>query len=858
MTVQTRSLLPLLLAILLLAGPVAGRSATVDEKLRARLDSAAAGAKLPVIVSLADKISPAAFRSVSTRQDRNALVGSLRRKAAGTQAPVKDFLRNRGVGKIDSLWIVNALSIEAEPELIETLALRPEVLEIRLNGTVTAPEVEVQQVAGEPEWNIAAVGADLLWEMGLTGEGVVVATLDSGVDGNHPDLQSKWRGWTGAPCDPETGRGTGNWFDPHGEHPNCPADAVGHGTNVMGVLVGGAAGGTSIGVAPDAAWIAAKIFDDAGNSTYAAIHRAFQWALDPDGNGDTGDAPDIVNNSWGLNDAMNSCLNEFQSDIALLKAAGIAVLFSAGNTGPELSTSISPANYPETLGVGSTDRLGAVAESSARGPSPCASGDSIYPDLTAPGEHVRTTGLTEGGAVLDSYVITFGTSISVSQVSGIMALLLETDGFPLTSVPELETALRLSATDLGPEGPDNHFGYGQVNALAAYKRLAGLPYLGVYDPDSPEHDLALDFGSIPVGLEVIHPIVIRNSGGGQLLPNIVTLPEQPFSVVGDTCSGTALAAAASCRIDLRFSPAADISHIGNLTVSSNDTDRGTAVISLAGTGNSDPLPPVIEFSAAGQSLAFGSVVPGSTIEKSLTITNAGVEFLEIGPLDSSLLPPQFKVAADRCGGKSLAGGASCEMVFSFSPDAVRTYQGSVEINSNDPVQASTIFTLTGVGNHPPARATLVSPPNGATDLALPVTVQWLHPGDPDGDPVTDTVVVAELRPGTAGAGTANPMLFTAAAMPVLAWILLLLAAALIPGYLGKTRRRSACFVILAGGILLLNSCGGGSDPPATPASVFESLTETELKSGTTYTWKVVSEDGKGGVSESASWSFTTR
>ncbi|MFN2366269.1 MAG: hypothetical protein ABR523_07395, partial [Desulfurivibrionaceae bacterium] len=184
------------------------------------------------------------------------------------------------------------------------------------------------------------------------------------------------------------------------------------------------------------------------------------------------------------------------------------------------------------------------------------------------------------------------------------------------------------------------------------------------------------------------------------------------------------------------------------------------------------------------------------------------------------------------------------------------YQGSVAIISNDPVQSSATIALTGIGNHPPARATLVSPPNGATDLALPVTVQWLHPSDPDGDPVTDTVVVSELSPGTAGAGTINRMTFTAAAIPVHA-AMILMAALLMLGFFG-TNRRSAYFVVLAGGILLLNSCGGGSDSPATPAAVSESFTETELKSGTTYIWKVVSEDGKGGVSESASWTFTTR
>ena len=74
-----------------------------------------------------------------------------------------------------------------------------------------------------PGWNIAAIQAPELWALGHTGKGVVVATMDTGVDLAHPDLRRKWRG------------GANSWFDPHGEEA-APYDALGHGTQAMGVI----------------------------------------------------------------------------------------------------------------------------------------------------------------------------------------------------------------------------------------------------------------------------------------------------------------------------------------------------------------------------------------------------------------------------------------------------------------------------------------------------------------------------------------------------------------------------------------------------------------------------------------------
>jgi bacillopeptidase F len=308
--------------------------------------------------------------------------------------------------------------------------------------------------ASTVEPNLAVVRAPELWALGFEGQGLVVAVLDSGVDPAHVDLISRWRD------------GSNSWFDPNGEYAS-PHDATGHGTQVTGLLVGGSSGGTAIGVAPGAEWIAAKIFDDQGEATFSAIHQSLAWVLDPDGDPETDDAPDVVNNSWGLTDDVGDCVLEFQTDIELLKAAGIAVVFAAGNEGPWPASSVSPANNPAGFAIGAVDNAWILESSTSRGPSACA--EAVYPEIVAPGVLVWTSDITLGGVFPFSYVEASGTSFAAPHASGALTLLRQ--AFPAASVAMLEQALMLSAVDLGPAGPDGSYGYGAVDLVAAHAWL---------------------------------------------------------------------------------------------------------------------------------------------------------------------------------------------------------------------------------------------------------------------------------------------------------------------------------------------------------------------------------------------------
>ncbi len=285
------------------------------------------------------------------------------------------------------------------------------------------PEIVPALTTGAAESNISLIRAPELWGLGYAGQGIVVATMDTGVDATHPDLAFRWRG------------GSNSWFDPNGEH-STPADVDGHGTSTMGVILGGNADGSYIGVAPEARWIAVKIFNDAGTASTSAILQGFDWLLDPDGNPATDDAPHVVNNSWGFEEVPDLCdatVLYLRDAVALLKAAGIAVLFPAGNTGPDPYSSVAPASYPQSFAVGSVGTMTSettVSDFSGRGPSAC--DGTIYPELVAPGFYVKTTGLT---AEAPYYYVT-GTSIAVPHAAGAMALLLS--AFPDTRIDELE------------------------------------------------------------------------------------------------------------------------------------------------------------------------------------------------------------------------------------------------------------------------------------------------------------------------------------------------------------------------------------------------------------------------------------
>jgi len=186
--------------------------------------------------------------SLATRHE--VVVTELQMIAHNTQGPILtrlDALMDTGqVSDFESYWVANIIRVDATPNVIRQLANHPDVSRIYFNHgieLIDPVDVNVDAVGDEfedpqaVEPGIEAVRAPEVWDMGITGAGVLVSTLDTGVDGSHPALAHRWRGldsrYDGHPewafFDPVT-----NW--------DFPRDSGSHGTHTMGSVLGGAPG----------------------------------------------------------------------------------------------------------------------------------------------------------------------------------------------------------------------------------------------------------------------------------------------------------------------------------------------------------------------------------------------------------------------------------------------------------------------------------------------------------------------------------------------------------------------------------------------------------------------------------------
>lgn len=402
---------------------------------------------------------------------RSAVVSELKSTSMESQQTVADFLEQEvakgNARDVESYYIVNGMSVTATQEIAEKLATFPEVEKIlpnenrQLFTTKTENAVVPKAETANVEWNVERVKAPEVWDMGIDGAGTVVASIDTGVQWDHPALKEKYRGYNKASGAVSHDY---NWFDATAGRAT-PYDDQGHGTHVTGTMVGSEPNGANqIGVAPGAKYIAVKAFTASGGSDTDLLEAA-EWILAPtdaEGNTRVDMAPDVVNNSWGG----GAGLDEWYRDVVInWRAAEIFPEFSAGNTtltNPGGAGSVAaPANYPESFATGATDINNSVASFSLRGPSPYA---ETKPDISAPGVNIRSSvpgGIYEGGWN--------GTSMAGPAVAGVAALLRQVDAD--ITVDEMEEILLNTANPLTDSVyttvPNHGYGYGLVDAYEA-------------------------------------------------------------------------------------------------------------------------------------------------------------------------------------------------------------------------------------------------------------------------------------------------------------------------------------------------------------------------------------------------------
>ncbi len=403
-----------------------------------------------------------------SRRDRKAkraaFVTELKNQTAAIQSEITRTITpliTKGDIRIkQSYFVDNVILADVTASGLDALKQTPGVTAVLANEPVSLPPQT--QATGAAEWNIQKIQADRVWnERNITGDGVVVATIDSGVQWDHPALKQRYRGWNGSAADHNY-----HWYDPTGISPTIPLDNTGHGTHTTGTIVG-FDGSTHIGVAPGASWIAVKGCETS-LCDQSDLLAAGQWLLAPtrlDGTApDPSKAPDIISNSW----SGQGCQPWYQGVINNWRNAGIVSVFAAGNSGPNSGSIGSPGDLPMTLGVGAVSASDVIADFSGRGPMCSSFGNDLKPDLVAPGVGIYSSIPTDG------YMALNGTSMATPHVAGVAALLLQAR--PDLSVYQVEQILRQSATDVGTSGPDTTYGAGIVNAYRALEiDPSGIP-----------------------------------------------------------------------------------------------------------------------------------------------------------------------------------------------------------------------------------------------------------------------------------------------------------------------------------------------------------------------------------------------
>lgn len=417
-------------------------------------------------VRLAENADTSAAARVADRAERGRRVmDTLRSTAEKSQAPVRSILGDHGL-RSEAFWATNAIYVrDATVDVARELAALPGVEEIRAPKVypLTLPVSTTPSDATPDglEWGLSNINADDVWaKYGNHGEDIVVASIDSGVQYDHPALVNSYRG--------NNGDGTFthdyNWIETTDVCDTAePCDDHGHGTHTMGTITGDDGAGNQIGVAPGARWITANACAG-GSCMDADLIAASQWMLAPTDlagqNPDPAKRPHIVNNSWGTDPSDAPFMEDIQQAWA---DAGIMGIWANGNAGPSCKTSGAPGSRTLNYSVGAYDVNNSIGSFSSRGPG---QEGETKPNISAPGVGVRSAVPGNG------YALMSGTSMAAPHAAGAVALLWSAIPGYARDIAGTRSLLDVSAIDTadpqcgGVPGDNNVYGEGRLDALA--------------------------------------------------------------------------------------------------------------------------------------------------------------------------------------------------------------------------------------------------------------------------------------------------------------------------------------------------------------------------------------------------------
>jgi subtilisin len=291
-------------------------------------------------------------------------------------------------------------------------------------------------------WGLRALGIDALWRQGLTGAGVRVGHLDTGVDGQHPALAGRVAAFLETD---EEGRAVST---------ATPRDTAAHGTHTAGILCGGVLEGEAMGVAPGALLHSAAVID--GGRNVVRILRGLDWLR--------GSGVRVLGMAIGI--AGRNPV--FWTLLEALRAEGVLTVCAIGNDGS--TRPHAPGIYPGVLAVGATDEQVKLASFTG-----CerAEGECLKPEVLAPGVDLRSAAPDRASSTLGG-----GTSQACAFVAGVACLLFQ--ACPDATPAEVAEAICASATPID-EARGQRYRYGLIRpgvALELLQRRTVRPGVG--------------------------------------------------------------------------------------------------------------------------------------------------------------------------------------------------------------------------------------------------------------------------------------------------------------------------------------------------------------------------------------------
>ncbi|MCR5014910.1 MAG: S8 family peptidase [Bacteroidales bacterium] len=492
------------LLLVLCCGVMFGQgSYKIDKSLLQDLNQGDKSSRHPVIVMLNDTYDDVLLgqkTAFMTREQRRDFVVSDRKRYCETSQAEVLRLLNEACEKgqasdIHAFWVVNGISCEADAAMVNALAERSEVVSIfsdKLRPMLPEGEVARPLSTRSNAWHVDKVNAPAVWnyngDSGYTGQGVVVAILDTGVNYNHLDIANSM--WDGGEEFPHHGYDVSN-------HDDDPMDDHGHGSHCAGIVAGQGTAGIQTGVAPNAQVMAVKMMTGEGQGSDEMFFEAVEFALEH--------GADILSCSFG--DVGTGGIAAHRQAFETVLQAGVIAAVAAGNDGqtqyaaPVPFNIESPGNCPPpwlhpdqrrlveggltaVVSIGATTSTDGHSDFSSVGPATWTVGDQIgdyndypyengnaampgliRPDVSAPGSNITSLNY----ATNNDYIEYDGTSMATPCAAGVMALLLEAD--PELTPAGIDSIIELTAVKINNVTKNNIVGSGRIDALAAIDAL---------------------------------------------------------------------------------------------------------------------------------------------------------------------------------------------------------------------------------------------------------------------------------------------------------------------------------------------------------------------------------------------------